>query len=361
MKTFSVIVIGKNEEAHLGACLRSVQAAAAEVGAAEIVYVDSASTDGSVAIAQSLGVRVLSLRPDWKHTPAAGRYIGFHHTTGELLMFVDGDCVIEREWLSRALAYFAEPEVAGVAGFLNDLDTHGRTIPFVGERARAVKTLTTLRGIAAYRRTALEQAGPFNPHLRSEEEAELALRLRRAGWKLLHLPYQMGFHHRGIPQLQAMLRNLRLGRVSGVGLTWRYACQRGQGWQFCREQLGTTMLFGLLLLLLSPGIAFFALGLTSYALPFLALAVLWVLSVMVKKRSLNGPIEYAGTHLLILLGLLTGFFSNDLPAPETYPRNVLEVGSMLTSNAEDPAAPSYEQVPQTDLQVAYAQPAGLPN
>lgn len=350
MKSFSVIVIGKNEEAHLDACLRSVQTAVQEIGNAEIVYVDSASTDRSVEIAQSLGVRVLALPSNWKHTPAAGRYIGFHNTTGELLMFVDGDCVIEPQWLSCALAYFAEPEVAGIAGFLNDLDQQGNAIPFIGERSREVKTLTTLRGIAAYRRTALEQVGPFNPHLRSEEEAELALRLRQAGWKLLHIPFQMGFHQRGIPQLQAMWRNVALGRVSGVGLTWRYACQQGQGWQFCREQLRTTMLFCLIVLLLSPGLLLVALGYFSYAMPFLVLAMLWMLSVVVKKRSLKGPIEYAGTHLLILFGLLSGLFINELLAAGDYPRHVLE-RSQVTQQETTP----------TDLQVAYSGTAALPN
>lgn len=345
MKSFSVIVIGKNEEAHLDACLRSVQTAVQEIGNAEIVYVDSASTDRSVEIARSLGVRVLSLPSNCKHTPAAGRYFGFHNTSGDLLMFVDGDCVIEPQWLSCAIAYFTEPEVAGIAGFLNDLDQQGNAIPFIGERSRVVKPLTTLRGIAAYRRAALEQVGSFNPHLRSEEEAELALRLRKAGWQLLHIPYQMGFHQRGIPQLQAMWRNVALGRVSGVGLTWRYACLQGQGWQFCREQLRTTMLFSLIVLLLSPGLLLAALGYFSYALPFLVLATLWMLSVVVKKRSLKGPFEYAGTHLLILFGLLSGLFINELPAADAYPRHVLDRGP----------APQQGATP-TELQIASALP-----
>ncbi|MBI1764943.1 MAG: glycosyltransferase [Acidobacteria bacterium] len=361
MKLFSIVVIGKNEEAHLGDCLRSVLVAAEEIGNAEIVYVDSASTDHSVEIAQALGVRVLALRPEWQHTPAAGRYIGFHHTSGELLMFVDGDCIIERQWLSRALAFFAEPSVAGVAGYLNDLDAQGREIPFVGERAAVVKPLTTLRGIAAYRRTALEEVGPFNPHLRSEEEAELALRLRGANWQLLHLPFPMGSHRRGHSQLRGMWRNLRLGRVSGVGLTWRYACQYGCGWQFCREQQRATVLFGLLTLLLSPGLALLALGQTTYAWPFLALLALWMLAVTLKKRSLAGPVEYVGIHVLIGLGLLSGLFVHQLAAPAAYPRDVIEPGLDRASNTETLAAPPVQNAAQPELQIAYSRPVVLPN
>jgi hypothetical protein len=330
LNTYSVIVIGKNEEAHLATCLRSVQAAAEEVGNTEIVYVDSASTDRSVEIAQALGVRVLSLRPEWKHTPAAGRYIGFHHTTGELLMFVDGDCVIERQWLARALAFFTEPDVAGVAGYLRDFDEAGHEAPFVGEHGAEIKALPTLRGIAAYRRAALEQVGPFNPHLRSEEEAELALRLRKAHWRLLHLPFQMGSHRRALPRVQAMWRAWRLGRVTGVGQTWRYACQSGTGWQFCFQHLRTTMMFAGACLALSLGVVLWELGDTRDATYFLYVLLAGLLAVALKKRDLLGPVSYTVTHLTIFAGLLSGLFITRLAAPESYPRAAIEVGEALS-------------------------------
>src|SRR5436190_17729397 len=114
MKTLSVVVIGKNEEKHIAECLRSVLVAAEAAGGAEVVYVDSASTDRTVEIVRALGVRTLALRPEWRLSPAAGRYVGFHNTSGELVMFVDGDTIIERDWLRRAVPYFDRAEVAGV-------------------------------------------------------------------------------------------------------------------------------------------------------------------------------------------------------------------------------------------------------
>jgi cellulose synthase/poly-beta-1,6-N-acetylglucosamine synthase-like glycosyltransferase len=328
MKTFSVIVIGKNEEAHLADSLRSVLAATAELSdnpeESEIVYVDSASTDRSIEIARSFGVRVLSLRPDWIHTPAAGRYIGFHHTTGEYLMFVDGDTVIDRKWLSRALACFIEPQVAGVAGYLNDLDEHGQEIPYVGERGVEMKELPRLRGIAAYRRAAFEQVGPFNPYLRSEEEAELALRLRKAQWKLLHLPLPMGCHQRGIAPLKAMWRAWRLGRATGVGLAWRYACRNELGTQFCFENLRHTMIFAALCLALSPGLILWEEHYTQTAVLFLYPLLALMLAIAVKKRDLTGPLNYLVTHATILTGLLSGLFITRLPDPAGYPTDALE-------------------------------------
>lgn len=324
MKTFSVVVIGKNEEARLADCLRSVLEAAAEVENTEVVYVDSASTDRSVEIAHSFGVRVLALRPEWIHTPAAGRLIGYHHTTGEYLMFVDGDTTLDPQWLVRAAAFFVEPEIGGVAGFLSDVDEQGNEIPFVGEQGVEVKQLTRLRGIAAYRRSALAEVGSFNPYLRSEEEAELGLRLRQAGWKLMHLPFPMGCHQRGIPRIQAMWRAWQLGRVTGVGQAWRYACTNGLGTRFCFENLRATMAFAFFCLLLSPALILWEEHYTRYAVLFLYPFAAWMAAIALKKRDFMGPISYLVTHLTILSGLFSGLFILRLPALGSYPLNALE-------------------------------------
>ena len=52
-----IVVIGRNEGQRLINCLKSVKSQADTA----IVYVDSGSTDGSVAAAQQLGVTVVNL------------------------------------------------------------------------------------------------------------------------------------------------------------------------------------------------------------------------------------------------------------------------------------------------------------
>jgi len=325
MFSLSVVVISKNEEAHIGRCLRSILAAAEEVGGAEVVLVDSASTDRTVEIALSLGMRVLSLRPEWELSPAAGRYVGFHHTRGDLIMFVDADTVIERDWLRHAVPYFERPEVAGVAGFLDDVDEQGQPLPYVGQRSSQPSEVKRLRGIALYRRAALVQAGTFNPYLITEEEAELAFRLRGRGFRLLQLPHPMGCHLRGAVLHNELLRMWRLGRFKGDSLTLRYALRTGGAWQFCFELLKPTLffvlaccsLFGLGIGLLLAGnfrvteAVFF-----SLAAGFVALAI--------KKRSLLGPVTYAATHLLVLYGLVSGALTTRVKDPEDYPLEVIE-------------------------------------
>jgi len=314
----SIVVIGRNEHAHLGDCLRAVRAAAARVGGAEVVYVDSASTDTSVAIARALGVRVVALPSGLPLSPSAGRYAGFHSTSGDLVMFVDGDTVLDEDWFRLAIPFFEQQDVGGIAGFLDDVDDQCRVLPYVGTRSAVVRPITRLRGSGFYRRAALDRAGTFNPYLKTEEEAELGLRLRKAGWHLLHVPEAMGCHRRGMRRHTEILREVRLGRCQSLGLTWRYACREGLGWRFCRERLGPSMAFAMMAVIISAfGIAWIA-GETRAAIGLWLLPA-WLAAVAIRKRSLRGPLDYVVTHVLTLYGFVAGAVAGTLPDPQRYP------------------------------------------
>ena len=113
-----VVVIGRNEGERLKRCLRSLLAQ----GAGPIVYVDSGSTDDSVAFSGSLGVRVVNLDTSIPFTMARGRNAGFEELqrlfpTLRWVQFVDGDCEVRPDWIARARAAFVDrPELAAVCG-----------------------------------------------------------------------------------------------------------------------------------------------------------------------------------------------------------------------------------------------------
>ncbi|HWQ33500.1 MAG TPA: glycosyltransferase [Blastocatellia bacterium] len=325
MTEVSVVVIARNEEAHIGKCLRAILEAVAEIGGAEVVVADSASTDRTVEIAQSFGARVIGLRPEWELSPSAGRYIGFHHTSGRLVMFVDADTVIDRQWFPAAIRAFEQPDVAAVTGWLDDVDEEGRSLPYVGRRSGQTVVISYLRGIGLYRRAALEEVGAFNPYLITEEEAELALRLRARGWKLLQLPQQMGRHERGAELQAGILRALRLGRVRGTGKTLRYAWQSGQGLRFCRERLLQTIFFVVMMLaLVSLGAGLRLAGIERSAWIVLALLAGWLGAVALRKKSLQAPFDYLTRHALISYGVIAGLITTRLQSPQDYPRDVIE-------------------------------------
>ena len=111
----SVVVITKNQAWNISRLLRSVEQAVRDLRSWEIILADSASTDGTAEIAMNFAaVQVVHLRSDQRLTPAAGRYVGFHHTEGDLVLYMDGDTELVPGWLRSAITVLQQnPNIAG--------------------------------------------------------------------------------------------------------------------------------------------------------------------------------------------------------------------------------------------------------
>jgi peptidoglycan/LPS O-acetylase OafA/YrhL len=320
--TLSVVVIAKNEEKTIGRCLESVQVAARRIGGAEILLVDSASSDRTIPIARSLGVRVVSLRPEWEFSPSAGRYVGFHKTSGEFVMFVDADTEISPDWLASSLSYFETANVGGVAGHLTDIDVDGHILPAVHSRCLAARAVRTFRGIAMYRREAMDIAGTFNPYLAAEEEAELAGRLRKKGWRLMQVPCPMGVHLRGTSAVSSIVRLLRQGRYVPMGRALRYAFHAGTVFELLAARFIPHMAFLLGMSLWCSAILLSGTGMVARA----AWAVVFAgaAAIACKKRTLLGPCTYVLQHLLTSYGVIAGMITTSVHDPRAYPLDCIE-------------------------------------
>ncbi|RMF02890.1 MAG: glycosyltransferase, partial [Chloroflexi bacterium] len=90
----SLCMIVKNEAKNLAACLESVGDFAAEV-----IVVDTGSTDGTVEVAKSLGARVKHF--DWIDDFAAARNESIRHAQGDWIFWMDADDRISAENLVR--------------------------------------------------------------------------------------------------------------------------------------------------------------------------------------------------------------------------------------------------------------------
>lgn len=179
----SVVVVTYDEAENVESCLRSILRASSSLPNVEIVLVDSRSTDDTVARAAEFPVGIHVLPEEPGRTPGAARYVGTAVTSGDLLLFVDGDVVVEAGWLEAACErVWSTPELAGVDGHLNDAD------------AAEDESVTSLRGVAVYDRAALADVGGFDPSLQALEDVELGYRLREAGYELRRLPDVVAHH-----------------------------------------------------------------------------------------------------------------------------------------------------------------------
>src|SRR5580765_4625668 len=103
LNDLGIVVIGRNEGQRLINCLKSVKSQADTA----IVYVDSGSTDGSVAAEQQLGITVVNLDLSRPFTAARARNEGFAAFIAlnpdiRFVQFVDGDCELVSGWLETA-------------------------------------------------------------------------------------------------------------------------------------------------------------------------------------------------------------------------------------------------------------------
>lgn len=97
MPLLSVIMIVKNEVAHLDDCLGSVRKIADE-----IVLCDTGSTDDTIAVAKRFGARVLEI--PWHDDFAAARNESIHAAKGDWLLHMDADEMLDPEGAQRIRA-----------------------------------------------------------------------------------------------------------------------------------------------------------------------------------------------------------------------------------------------------------------
>lgn len=80
----------------------------------EIVLVDDGSTDGTAAVGDRWGVRVV--RHGTNRGLGAARNSGLDVVSAPLVAFLDDDCEPEPEWAERLIAAYAGTTVAGIGG-----------------------------------------------------------------------------------------------------------------------------------------------------------------------------------------------------------------------------------------------------
>lgn len=194
----AAVVIGRNEGERLRRCLEALSGIVSSV-----IYVDSGSTDGSVALAKANLVEVVELDMSTPFSAARARNAGFailQSLSAEVdyVQFVDGDCEIKPTWPECALAYLAgHSDVAMVAGRLKERFPEESVYNRLGDlewNFAGPGQVDAVGGIFMIRKAAFEAVGGFDETVMAGEEPELCQRLIRQSWKLVRLDCDMAWH-----------------------------------------------------------------------------------------------------------------------------------------------------------------------
>lgn len=214
----AAIVIGRNEGARLMACLDALSGRADPV-----IYVDSGSTDGSVAAAQARGAQVIALDMTQPFTAARARNAGLAAlpADADLVQLLDGDCVLRDGWIETARAFLVDhPQAAVACG--RRRERHPETSIYNAlidaEWDTAPGQAKACGGDALMRVAALRAVGGYRDSLIAGEEPELCVRLRAAGWQVWRLEAEMTWHDADITRFgQWWKRSRRAGHAFAEG------------------------------------------------------------------------------------------------------------------------------------------------
>ncbi len=242
----SICIPVLNGAERLPDCLGSLRALDYPPEKIEIVIADGGSTDNTREIAHAYGAKVLD-NPG--KTVAAGRNVSFAAAEGAFIASTDDDCVVPKDWATRAINAFHDEGIAAVGG-ISRLPEDAAPWP---EAANYIFRLASQGGHSVqadhlaqgdvedlpgcnviYRTEAARKNGVFDEKLVTAEDVDFHLRLKLDGKRLRTAPGLFVWHHKR-PTVRGLFKQLRRyaeGRVQ-LGRKWPGELRRAHhllGW-----------------------------------------------------------------------------------------------------------------------------------
>ncbi len=210
------VVIGRNEGARLRSCIISLVPQVSRV-----IYVDSGSNDGSVDVAAGLGAIVVRLDMAQPFTAARARNAGLAKVQAPFVQFVDGDCRVQPDWITTALAFAdSHPDAAVICGRRRERFPDASIYNRLCDREwnTPIGPAKACGGDALMRTDAVRAVNGYRDDLIAGEEPELCLRLAQNGGRIWRIDAEMTLHDAAMTRFsQWWNRSRRAGHAYAEG------------------------------------------------------------------------------------------------------------------------------------------------
>jgi len=198
----SIVIPAFNEGKNIIECVRSLKAQGFPKNDFEIIPVDNNSTDNTLELIKNLNI---SYTVEYKKGPAAAKNAGIKIATGNIIAFIDGDCIATKDWLKNIVSGFNKPDVGCVAGSItamkdDNLSHMERFLIKKGYLSQAQHIEHQFLPFAAaanvaYRKEVFDKIGLFDEKLFVGEDADLSWRMQLfTNYKIKYISGAAVFH-----------------------------------------------------------------------------------------------------------------------------------------------------------------------
>lgn len=222
----SIVIPCFNEEKYIGQCIDSIRNQHYDSGF-EVIAVDNSSTDDTVRIIIDKGAILENAK---KRGPAAAKNKGIEKAKGDIIVFIDADCVAHPDWLKRIVEPFQNLTTGCVAGEIIPNDPKTMIEKFLCSKKHLFQSVNISHPFlpfaatanAAYKREIFEKNGFFDENLFIGEDADMSWRMQLfTNYKLTYIPDATVFHpHESRPK--ELFRQKRRHAYGSVMLYKKY-------------------------------------------------------------------------------------------------------------------------------------------
>jgi glycosyltransferase involved in cell wall biosynthesis len=200
VQTISLYVPCYNAERYLASCIEGILAQTRP--ADEVIIVDDGSSDNSVGIASKFPVKIV--RHEMNRGLSTARNTGIQSSNCDLVASLDADCVASPQWLETLAAHLEDDSISGAGGRL--IERYRVKLPDLwrslhmrqhwGDNA-IVNPMFLFGNNNIFRKSALLEAGLYNPKLRTNhEDVAMSEMLYALGHSLVYEPRSLVEHLR---------------------------------------------------------------------------------------------------------------------------------------------------------------------
>ena len=194
----TVIVPTRDREAAIAECLASVFAQNYPAGYVEVIVIDDGSRDDTQKVIREFPCKLLINRESKGQSYC--RNLGAAQAKGEVLAFLDDDCVAGSSWLQDLMPYLQWEKAGAVGGYVDGyadrsmLDRYEKECSLLnlGKYIQVGASDTSMFYVPTcnllVRKSAFVATGGIRETLHVGEDVDFCWRIRDAGWRALYVP-----------------------------------------------------------------------------------------------------------------------------------------------------------------------------